>query len=279
MQLSWPRLGAIPSINFYDIPVVALILLIAAAVTGVSVLLAKSGLVAASVLSQTANPAITIGVLALFFAYVGLIVQGARQRFIWALAIAIFSPAGAILFSIKHWWRARTPAWIGISGIVLIGSGAVALAFAPAQIVISNHGDFEIDKPANWSIQRDLNPEANLQIGNSTSYLIAFSDSRRIVGATTLQDYAHEQTQTMAHGLEDANVSEPSTLVIDGHAAVEYVVRGVADKVDTTGIITVVETPSTFYRIISWTETRLFQNQQATLRRVIRSFRVRAASP
>jgi hypothetical protein len=140
----------------------------------------------------------------------------------------------------------------------------------------STDGRVQMVVPGGWAVDKTLNDVAVLQAANrfSEMYVIVISESKEdFEENTTLEQYASLSRDGLAENVTDAKSTEPLPLQVSGSSAMEYQIDGSVDKIKVKYICTVVETPTHFYQILTWTLPSRFQHNQVTLRTVTQSFK------
>lgn len=150
-------------------------------------------------------------------------------------------------------------------------------------VVTSTDGRVQVEVPGTWSRDQKLNDVAILQAANPISemYVIVISESKEdFADTTTLDDYVSLSHDGLAKNVSEADSKTPVPTQVSGHSAREYQLSGTVDRVKVVYLCTVVETPTHFYQILTWTLPSRFKNNESTMRSVTQSFKeVNFASP
>jgi hypothetical protein len=140
----------------------------------------------------------------------------------------------------------------------------------------STDGRIQMVVPGGWAEDKTLNEVAVLQASNrfSEMYVIVISESRKdFAEDTSLHEYASLSRDGLMENVTDAEAKDPSPLQVSGRSALEYQISGSVDKIKVTYLCTVIETPTHFYQILTWTLPSRFQRNQETLRSVTQNFK------
>jgi hypothetical protein len=142
--------------------------------------------------------------------------------------------------------------------------------------VNSTDGRVQMVVPGTWSRDKKLNDVAILQAANPISemYVIVISESKEDFDDTiTLDGYTSLSHDGLAKNVSEAESKPPISIQVSGHSAREFQLSGTVDKIKVVYLCTVVETPTHFYQILTWSLRSRFKNNEATLRSVTQSFK------
>ena len=143
-------------------------------------------------------------------------------------------------------------------------------------IIKSSDSRIQLTVPGGWSEQKKLNESAVLQAANpfQEMYVVVIEENKRdYVEHATLEEYTSLVRNRMISAVKDPQTTDPVSLVVSGHPAMEYLLDGSVEKIKVKYICTAVETPNHFYQIVTWTLPSLFQKNEARLREVTQSFK------
>jgi len=139
--------------------------------------------------------------------------------------------------------------------------------------IASDDSKIKISVPGTWGKMTDLNNWASLQVGDTRNrtYLFVITEAKGDGPEMTLQTYhQHARDETLKHF--QALGSEPISLTIDGHPALQDELSG-TDKGTSVAILhTTVDDGGHFQTITTWTTASGWQQQKELLREITRTF-------
>jgi hypothetical protein len=141
-------------------------------------------------------------------------------------------------------------------------------------VILSKDGALRIAAPAGWRSESNLNKNAELQACDAPQQVCVavFEDDKKVTGAVSLDRFSRFVRGQMLKKLANSSESTGVSLQIDGHPALQFEIRGRADRVDFVYLHTSVETPGHFYQVMSWTSAALFPRERAVMSAVATSF-------
>jgi uncharacterized protein DUF4190 len=140
--------------------------------------------------------------------------------------------------------------------------------------VTSDDGHLKIITSGFWVKRTDLNKRAALQAGykDKDMYVMVISDPKNTVSKMTLQQ-EHEATRDhLSKQLTNSSATEPVSLTVDGHPALQDEISGSNQGKDIVFLHTSVEEDDSFQQILAWTMKWRWGKQNAELRDVTNSF-------
>jgi MFS family permease len=146
---------------------------------------------------------------------------------------------------------------------------------APATVVIrSKDGALEIAAPAGWRSESELNKNAELQACDAPQQVcvLVFEENKKTTGDITLARFSRFARGQILKKLGSSSEGTGVTLRIAGHPAVQYELRGRAERFDLVYLHTSVETPGHFYQVMGWTSSNLFPQEKAVISGITESF-------
>jgi hypothetical protein len=147
--------------------------------------------------------------------------------------------------------------------------------------VVSTDNKVELTVPASWSIQTNLNEQANLQVGQPLQelYTIIIPDSKaNIDQSVDLEFLADSIRKNTEQSLTNGTTTDLVSLKIDGFEAKQFEASGGYQKINAKYIFTIINTPDTYYQMMSWTLADRFETNKEILDQVIRSFKLKKAT-
>jgi hypothetical protein len=169
---------------------------------------------------------------------------------------------------------------LGIMGIPLLVSmiqsdrERLQRLSAERKEIVSDDGKRKVIVPGTWTKLPQLNTQASLQVGNKSRevYLIVITDAKADLDSFTLQKH-HEQTRDrMLQKMKNASASQPVSLTIDGHPALQDELTGTEKGTNVVFLHTTVDDGDHFQQILAWTLKSRWQKQNQLLREITESF-------
>lgn len=123
----------------------------------------------------------------------------------------------------------------------------------------SSNGLFSIDIPNYMSETYDLNNAASLQYKRNPAlgeiYIFVIDDDKKAMGDGTydIKSYFDFALVDIKNGITGNNSSEPKTKEINGLKTIQTEVTGKFGETGIFYLITIVESESHFYQILTWT--------------------------
>jgi Domain of unknown function (DUF4190) len=141
--------------------------------------------------------------------------------------------------------------------------------------IASDDGKIKITVPGTWTKLQDLNKHARLQAGDRAKYvyLIVITDAKTDLDNFTLEKHHQLTRDHMLQKMTNASATEPVSLTIDGHPAMQDELSGTENGANVVFLHTTVDDGDHFHQILAWTVKSNWQDQNPSLREVTRSFR------
>lgn len=140
------------------------------------------------------------------------------------------------------------------------------------QTIACTDGRCQLTVPGNWSVQTDLNAEANFQAANpmAEQYAIIISEAKTdFPPKTNLDGYTELIKQNAKGEVLDPVFGETRTIVVNDYPARQFEVSGTVDDVKANWIYTLVEAPKNYHQVLMWTtDTRYTANKPIFLEAV-----------
>ena len=141
--------------------------------------------------------------------------------------------------------------------------------------VYASDDSTRLNVPVRWQVQRDLNPEANLQVADlrSEEYLIVITESKAQFPQWTFRDHSDATLDLLLNNLGvEASISPPSKLTIGGRQAVQYEIRTEIQGLPIVYLHTTVDGQNNYHQLLAWTLESRFSFNQSVLQGAIASF-------
>ena len=141
--------------------------------------------------------------------------------------------------------------------------------------VASDDGKIKVTVPGTRAKLPELNKQASLQVGNKSKevYLIVITDAKADVPNLTLETHHQMTRNRMLQKMKNASATEPVSVTIDGHPAMQDELSGTENKANVVFLHTTVDDGDHFQQILAWTLKSRWQKQNQLLREVTASFR------
>ena len=137
------------------------------------------------------------------------------------------------------------------------------------QTIVCTDGKCQLTVPGSWSVQKDLNAEANFQAGNplAEQYAIIISEAKvDFPPKTNLDGYTEIIKQTATETTVDPVFSEVKTIVVNGYPARQFELSGAVDDIKANWIYTLIEGEKNYHQVLMWTlDTRYKANKPVFL--------------
>lgn len=144
------------------------------------------------------------------------------------------------------------------------------------QVLTSTDGKFQLTVPGNWKTETILNEQAPLQAASRFSELYA------IVIPESKEDFAENADIDFITGIvrgnlqktaSDAVLTEPVAVNINGYNARQFEASATVQNIKAKYIYAVIETPGSYYQVMTWTLASRYDKGKDTLINVINSFK------
>lgn len=148
------------------------------------------------------------------------------------------------------------------------------------KVITSTDGLTQVTVPDNWQDNLDLNDIASLQAGNARQelYLIVISENKSDFVDMDLEQYSEQTIGNILDSLQSSEVSEPETMTINGHQALQKEIRGVIDNLRVIYLHTSIESAENYHQVLVWTLQSQSEKGLPVLRDVVQSFTEVAAA-
>ena len=140
--------------------------------------------------------------------------------------------------------------------------------------IASDDGKMSAIVPGTWIKLPGLNKQASLQVGNKSKevYLIVITDTKTDVPDLTLEKHHQNTRDRMLQKMTNASATEPVSLTIDGHPALQDELSGTEKGTNVVFLHTTVDDGDHLQQILAWTLKSRWEKQNKLLREVTASF-------
>jgi hypothetical protein len=141
-------------------------------------------------------------------------------------------------------------------------------------VILSKDGALKIAAPSGWRSESDLNKNAELQACDAPQQVcvLVFEEDKKTTGDVALARFSRVARGQILKKLGNSSENTGVSLEIAGHPALQYELRGRADRFDLVYLHTSVETPGHFYQVMGWTSSTLFPQERAVISGITASF-------
>jgi Domain of unknown function (DUF4190) len=141
--------------------------------------------------------------------------------------------------------------------------------------IASDDGKMSVTVPGTWTKLPELHKQASLQAGNKSKevYLIVITDAKADLDGFTLEKHHQQTRDRMLQTMKNASATEPVSLTIDSHRALQDELTGTEKGTNVVFLHTTVDVDDHFQQILAWTLKSRWQKQNQLLREVTGSFR------
>ena len=141
--------------------------------------------------------------------------------------------------------------------------------------VASDDGEMRVKVPGTWTKLPELHKQASLQVGNKSKevYLIVITDAKANLDGFNLEKHHQQTRERMLQTMKNASATEPVSLTIDNHPALQDELTGTEKGTNVVFLHTTVDDGDHFQQILAWTLKARWQKQNQLLREVTGSFR------
>jgi len=175
---------------------------------------------------------------------------------------------------------------IGLMGIPLLVSmiksdrERVHRLASERKAIASDDGKLWVTVSGMWTKMSGLNNQASLQIGDKSArmFLIVITDAKTDVPNLTLETHHQLTRDRMLQKMKNASATQPVSLTIDGHAALQDELTGTEKgpalfHEKWIFLHTTVDDGDHFQQILAWTLKSRWQKQNQLLREITQTFR------
>jgi len=141
--------------------------------------------------------------------------------------------------------------------------------------IASDDGKIDVIIPGLWVKMPGLNKQATLQVGDKRKqmYLIVITEAKADLENLTLGKHHELTRKRMLQKMKNASATEPVSLTIDDHPALQDELSGTENGTNVVFLRTTVDEGDHFEQILAWTLKSRWQKQNQLLREITRSFR------
>ena len=141
--------------------------------------------------------------------------------------------------------------------------------------IASDDGKIWVTVTGMWTKIPELTKQASLQVGykDERLYLIVITDAKADVPDLTLETHHKLTRERMLQKMKNASATQPVSLTIDGHPALQDEISGTEKGTNVVFLHTTVDDGDDFQQILAWTLKSRWQQQHDLLREITRTFR------
>ncbi len=133
--------------------------------------------------------------------------------------------------------------------------------------IASDDGKIDVTVPGLWVKMPGLNKQAALQVGDKSKqmYLIVITEAKADLDDMTLEKHHDLTRDRMFQKMKNASATEPVSLTIDCHPAMQDELSGTTDGTNVVFLHTTVDDGDRFQQILAWTLKSHWQKQNELL--------------
>jgi hypothetical protein len=141
--------------------------------------------------------------------------------------------------------------------------------------IASDDAKARVTVPGLWTKLPGLNQQASLQVGSKRKevYLIVITDTKADLDNLTLEKHHYLTRDRMLQKMQNASATEPVSLTIDGHPALQDELTGTEKGTKVVFLHTTIDDGDHFQQILAWTLKSRWRDQNQLLREATESFR------
>ncbi len=137
-------------------------------------------------------------------------------------------------------------------------------------------GQYQVTCPGNWSVQSELNAEADFQVGNlyNEAYMIFLSEPvSDFPDEFTLDDFCSLVSQNLVANVVGPEVSETQTGEINGMPTRHFTLSGTVDNIPVVYWVHVIKSNDHYHQVLQWSLKDRFEANRSDFKAAIESFR------
>jgi hypothetical protein len=141
--------------------------------------------------------------------------------------------------------------------------------------IASDDGKLKVTTSGFWVKRSDLNKRASLQAAykDKEMYVIVITDAKTDPDNFTLEKHHQRTRNRMLQEMKNTSATEPVSLTIDGHPALQDELTGTEKGTNVVFLHTTVDDGDHFQQILAWTLKSRWQKQNEVLREITSGFR------
>ncbi len=142
------------------------------------------------------------------------------------------------------------------------------------QEIASPDGKLKVTTSGMWTKGPELSKQASLQVGykDKKMYLIVISEPKSSVRNMTLEQHHQLTRDHMLQKMKNASSTQPASLTVDGHPALQDEVSGKQQRADLVFLHTTVDEGDSFQQILAWSTKSSWPKQNQELREITTTF-------
>jgi hypothetical protein len=145
---------------------------------------------------------------------------------------------------------------------------------AASVVILSKDGALKVAAPSGWRSESELNKNAELQACDAPQQVcvLVFEEDKKTTGDVTLARFSRVARGLILKKLGSSSEGTGVALQVAGHPALQYELRGHADRFDLVYLHTSVETPGHFYQVLGWTSSDRYPQEKTVIAGITDSF-------
>ncbi len=143
-------------------------------------------------------------------------------------------------------------------------------------VVKSTDGQFQVTIPSGWSVQSELNDEADIQAATfrKNSYVVVLSESKADFEDPTIKRHSELTRTALLKSATGGRITAgPKEFQINVQPALQYEIRGAINFIKVVYLHTTVDTGQHLHQILAWTLPSGYDGNRAEIESVVNSFK------
>lgn len=169
---------------------------------------------------------------------------------------------------------------IGITVLVLLVAGALAWiiladrdSYLKTSVASANGSNYKLELPGGM-LPDQLNDNASIQYSDESSGISFFviDDSKEKIASFGLDYDLETYMKISTRTLDSTGLHVNSRIEISGQPALQTEIEGLRNKEKCKFILTCIETPTFYYRLVIWSPADKFEANRSQMESIIQSF-------
>jgi hypothetical protein len=127
--------------------------------------------------------------------------------------------------------------------------------------------------PAGWR-EADRPAGVQLNIENPSKDIHVFIHTVSKPKDMSFAQYSESARDNLKNYLTSGQVTQTANTTVNGSPAIQYEIQGISGKNDVQYLLTIVDSPKSFFQITGWTLRPKFEQNRNELQQIVQSFKV-----
>jgi len=125
-----------------------------------------------------------------------------------------------------------------------------------------------------WKEDDNTNIDAKLTVRNKDAYIMIIQeDKSSFSDDTSIDDYTNIIKEHMLSKAKNPSISESNNLLVNGYNSKQFEFVAEISNYKLTYLVTIIETPTSFYQVIGWTTQDVFEKNKDMLNKIVQTFK------